>query len=60
MGITLISPHKRDTTDKIVIMTSPGSIAQLSNQYPEPASAAVTVAATFENLKVSKTMCRAN
>lgn len=47
MGMTLISPHVRDTTDKIVIITSAGSRAQLSTQDPEPASAAVKVAAAF-------------
>lgn len=60
MGITLISPHAGSTTHKIVIMASPGSIAQLSTQDPEPASAALIVAAAFESPKVSKALCRAD
>jgi len=49
-------PHIKSTTHKIAIMTFPGFMAHLSAQDPEPASAAVIVAAAFESPELSRTL----
>lgn len=59
MGITHISPHARSTTQNSHDGLS-WAIAQLLAQDPEPASAAIIVAAAFESAKVPRALFRGN